>query len=666
MAQQRNNKSKSKGTSFGKKSGAEKAFRTKKKSRTDDSLGGERRSSGPSAFTKSFRKPGESSERERTGGFSKSRPEPGTGDFKKPFQKREGGSFGSRSEGPKRFSKPFRAEGGDEKPFRKTGSSSASFGRPGGFRKSDGDFKRPYKKREEGSSDSSSDKPRFSKPFRSEGGDEKPFRKTGGSSSFGKPGGFRKSDGDFKKPFKRASDSPDSDKPRFSKPFRSEGGDEKPFRKTGGSSSFGKPGGFRKSDGDFKKPFKRASDSPDSDKPRFAKPFRSEGGDEKPFRKTSSSPSFGKEGFGKAEGDFKRPFKRREEGSSDSASDKPRFSKPSRSEGGEEKPFRKTSSASGSFGRPEKFEKAEGSKRYSDDFKKPFKKPALPAGREADSPDGEKPKRFERKPSGDGEQKPFFQKRVIRSAKSFKPKVWEEKPSDGLTRLNKYIANSGVCSRREADNLITMGLISVNKVTITELGYKVKQGDQVRYEDKLLKAEKPVYILLNKPKGFITTTDDPQERNTVMNLVANACKERIYPVGRLDRNTTGLLLLTNDGDLAEKLMHPSYKAKKIYKVELDKPLTKNDFIKIQEGVHLPEGKAIVDELAMISDDSKTVGIEIHIGWNRVVRRIFESLGYDVVRLDRSVYAGLDKKEIGRGEWRFLKPEEIVKLKHFKG
>ena len=556
---QRNNKSKSKGTSFGKKSGAEKAFRTKKKSRTDDFLGGERRSSGPSAFTKSFRKPGESSERERPGGFSKSRPESGTGDFKKPFQKREGGSFGSRSEGSKRFSKPFRAEGGDEKPFRKTGSSSASFGRPGGFRKSDGDFKRPYKKREEGSSDSSSDKPRFSKPFRSEGGDERPFRKTG-----------------------------------------------------------------------------------------------------------SSSPSFGKQGFGKSDGDFKRPFKKKEEGSSDSRSEKPRFSKPFRSEGGDEKPFRKTGNASGSFGRPEKFEKAEGSKRYSDDFKKPFKKPALPAGREADSPDGEKPKRFERKPSGDGEQKPFFQKRVIRSAKSFKPKVWEEKPSDGLTRLNKYIANSGVCSRREADNLITMGLISVNKVTITELGYKVKQGDQVRYEDKLLKAEKPVYILLNKPKGFITTTDDPQERNTVMNLVANACKERIYPVGRLDRNTTGLLLLTNDGDLAEKLMHPSYKAKKIYKVELDKPLTKNDFIKIQEGVHLPEGKAIVDELAMISDDSKTVGIEIHIGWNRVVRRIFESLGYDVVRLDRSVYAGLDKKEIGRGEWRFLKPEEIVKLKHFKG
>ncbi len=641
MAQQRNNKSKSKGTSFGKKSGAEKAFRGKKKSRTDDSFGGERRSaSASSSFKRPYRNVGGTEG--RPDGFSKSRPE-----------------SGARSEGPKRFSKPFRSEGGEEKPFRKTGGSS-SFGKPGGFRKSDSDFKRPSN-REGGSSDS--EKPRFSKPFRSEGGEERPFPKTGGSASFGKPGGFRKSDSDFKRPFNKEGGSSDSEKPRFSKPFRSEGGEERPFRKTGGSSSFGKPGGFRKSDGDFKKPFRREGGSSDSEKPRFSKPFRSEGGEERPFRKTSSSPSFGKQGFGKSEGDFKRPFKRKEEGASDAGSDKPKFSKPFSSEG-DEKPFRKTTSASSSFGRPVMDDKPKGSERYSDDFKKPSKESTE---REGDSIGEEKPKRFEKKSIAGGEQKPFFQKRNIRTGgKSFKPKVWEEKPADGLTRLNKYIANSGVCSRREADNLITMGLISVNKVPITELGYKVKQGDQVRYEDKLLKAEKPVYILLNKPKGFITTTDDPQERNTVMNLVATACKERIYPVGRLDRNTTGLLLLTNDGDLAEKLMHPSYKAKKIYKVELDKPLTKNDFAKIQEGVHLPEGKAIVDDLQMISDDSLTVGIEIHIGWNRVVRRIFESLGYAVVRLDRSVYAGLDKKEIGRGEWRFLKPEEIVKLKHFKG
>ncbi len=232
-------------------------------------------------------------------------------------------------------------------------------------------------------------------------------------------------------------------------------------------------------------------------------------------------------------------------------------------------------------------------------------------------------------------------------------------------RLNRYIANSGVCSRREADELITMGLISVNGKVITELGYKVNPGDEVRYEKRLLKAEKPVYILMNKPKGFLTTTSDPQERNTVMHLIGSKVKERIYPVGRLDRNTTGLLLLTNDGDLADKLMHPSYNVKKIYKVELDRPLNKADFQKILDGVQLEEGKAQVDDLAVVSDDGKTVGLEIHIGWNRVVRRIFESLEYEVLKLDRSVYAGLDKKDLPRGEWRFLSREEIVRLKHYK-
>lgn len=222
-----------------------------------------------------------------------------------------------------------------------------------------------------------------------------------------------------------------------------------------------------------------------------------------------------------------------------------------------------------------------------------------------------------------------------------------------------------MCSRREADELISMGLIAVNGKTITELGYKVNPGDEVRYENKVLRAEKPVYILLNKPKGYLTTTDDPQERKTVMHLIGSNVKERIYPVGRLDRNTTGLLLLTNDGDLADKLMHPSYEVKKIYKVELDRPLTKADFETIKEGVRLDEGRAAVDDIAIVSDDGKTVGLEIHIGWNRVVRRIFESLEYEVLRLDRSVYAGLDKKDLSRGQWRFLTKEEIVRLKHFK-
>jgi 23S rRNA pseudouridine2605 synthase len=209
-----------------------------------------------------------------------------------------------------------------------------------------------------------------------------------------------------------------------------------------------------------------------------------------------------------------------------------------------------------------------------------------------------------------------------------------------------------------------MGLISVNGKVVTELGYKVNPTDEIRYEDKVLRPERPVYILMNKPKGFLTTTDDPQERKTVMHIIGTAVKERIYPVGRLDRNTTGLLLLTNDGGLADKLMHPSFNVKKIYKVELDRPLTKNDFQAIKEGVRLEEGRAEVDDVAIVSDDNRTIGIELHIGWNRVVRRIFESLGYEVVKLDRTAYAGLDKKELGRGQWRFLTKEEIIHLKHF--
>lgn len=238
-------------------------------------------------------------------------------------------------------------------------------------------------------------------------------------------------------------------------------------------------------------------------------------------------------------------------------------------------------------------------------------------------------------------------------------------PKSDKIRLNKFIANSGISSRREADELIRMGLISVNGKIVSELGYKVNPSDEVRYEDKVLRAEKPVYILMNKPKGFITTTDDPQERKTVMHIIGSNVKQRIYPVGRLDRNTTGLLLLTNDGDLADRLTHPSFNVKKVYKGELDRPLTKSDLQSIMDGVRLEEGKATVDDIAVVSPDGRTVGLELHIGWNRVVRRIFESLGYEVMKLDRTIYAGLDKKELARGQWRFLTKEEIIHLKHFK-
>lgn len=231
-------------------------------------------------------------------------------------------------------------------------------------------------------------------------------------------------------------------------------------------------------------------------------------------------------------------------------------------------------------------------------------------------------------------------------------------------RLNRYIAKSGICSRREADTLIEQGLVKVNGKLVTELGSKVKKGDNVKVEDKPIRPEKYIYVLLNKPKDFITTTDDPQERKTVMQLVASACEERIYPVGRLDRNTTGLLLFTNDGELADRLAHPSGNVKKVYQVDLDKPLTKEDFQKIVNGIELEDGLALVDDLAMASPDGQSVGIEIHIGKNRIVRRIFEALDYKVVRLDRVMYAGLTKKDIPRGKWRRLNDKEIVRLKHF--
>lgn len=240
----------------------------------------------------------------------------------------------------------------------------------------------------------------------------------------------------------------------------------------------------------------------------------------------------------------------------------------------------------------------------------------------------------------------------------------ENEENDGTIRLNRYIANAGVCSRREADVLIESGEIKVNGEVVTEMGYKVQPTDNVYYGKKLLSREKMVYVLLNKPKDFLTTTDDPEGRKTVMSLVANASKERIFPVGRLDRNTTGLLLFTNDGEVAQKLTHPSNNIKKIYQVELDKPITKADFAKVAEGVELEDGKAEVDDVALLGESNKFLGLEIHIGRNRIVRRIFEHLGYEVVTLDRVQYAGLTKKDLPRGDWRYLSEKEVIQLKYF--
>ncbi|MBO0929419.1 pseudouridine synthase [Fibrella aquatilis] len=230
-------------------------------------------------------------------------------------------------------------------------------------------------------------------------------------------------------------------------------------------------------------------------------------------------------------------------------------------------------------------------------------------------------------------------------------------------RLNRYIANAGICSRREADELIAKGDVQVNGTVITEMGYRVKPGDVVKYGNKVLNPEKMVYLLLNKPKDYITTTEDPEARETVMDLIADAGPFRLYPVGRLDRNTTGLLLMTNDGELAGKLTHPSNNVKKVYQVEIDKPITDEHFEAIRAGVELEDGFIKPDDLAIVTPDAQVIGVEIHSGRNRIVRRMFEHFGYVVTKLDRTVFAGLTKKELPRGKWRFLEAKEVVKLKY---
>ena len=234
---------------------------------------------------------------------------------------------------------------------------------------------------------------------------------------------------------------------------------------------------------------------------------------------------------------------------------------------------------------------------------------------------------------------------------------------DEPIRLNKYLANAGVCSRREADEFIEAGVVKVNGEIVTELGTKVKRSDEVHFHDQLVNIEKKVYILLNKPKDYVTTSDDPQNRKTVMDLVKGACRERIYPVGRLDRNTTGVLLLTNDGELATKLTHPQFLKKKIYHVYLDKNVTAADMKQIADGIELEDGEIHADAIEYASEtDRKQVGIEVHSGRNRIVRRIFEHLGYKVIRLDRVYFAGLTKKNVRRGDWRFLTEKEVNMLR----
>ena len=275
--------------------------------------------------------------------------------------------------------------------------------------------------------------------------------------------------------------------------------------------------------------------------------------------------------------------------------------------------------------------------------------------------DNDKPRRGHRFEDNEEEEAP---RRGRKGYVREKDPMYDRPAATGEIRLNKYLADCGVCSRREADELIKAGCVTVNGEVVTTMGFKVKTDDKVVYGGQTLNREKLRYVLLNKPKGYITTADDPEGRETVMELVKDACYERIFPVGRLDKNTTGLLLLTNDGELAKRLTHPSSEVTKLYHVTLNKPLTKNDMLRISEGIELDDGMIAPDAIAYDEDDDskKSIGIELHSGRNRIVRRIFEHLGYEVTRLDRVMFAGLDKYRLPRGEWRFLTDAEVANLK----
>ncbi|MEJ7694915.1 pseudouridine synthase [Daejeonella sp.] len=404
------------------------------------------------------------------------------------------------------------------------------------------------------------------------------------------------------------------------KPFKS--GSRKPDDKSGSGFSTDKrsPKSFSKSPGSNDRPeIKSYSDRPHSDKKSFSD--RKEGdkksfGDRKPYGDKSFSD---RKAFGDRSQSERKPYSDRGESSA--------------------KPF---------AGRDKKLgDKNAPVKRFND---KPFRSRST----EPSAP-------FDR-PKYKSDDKKWSSEERFDNKRSKKPVVAKD---DGLIRLNRFIANAGICSRRKADELIAAGVVSVNGEPVTELGFKVDPAkDQIRYNGESLRREKNVYVLLNKPKDYITTTDDPQERKTVMSLVEKASNERIYPVGRLDRNTTGLLLMTNDGDLADKLSHPKNNITKLYNVELNKSLSQGDMNKISFGIELEDGLIKPDQVSYVAGGSKKeVGIQIHSGKNRIVRRIFESLGYEVVKLDRVVYSNLTKKDLPRGRWRYLEDKEIIQLKH---
>lgn len=483
------------------------------------------------------------------------------------------------------------------------------------------------------------------------GGSKKPFSKKSNSDR------ARKEEGSFSESDKRAPKK-GSYKSNYS------GKGKKPFKKEFGDSNYNDKPKKNYNDSEEKRSYKKDFDkeSKYSDKPKRSfgnsdekKPFKkdfdknSKYGD-KPYKKKFSSEKESKYDYkpkhnseDSEEKSYKKDFK---------FGDKPRKSF---GDGNERKPFKKDFGSNKKDHAFKKFDKKfDDSPKFEKADKKPHRKSSRSFMEDSDKTkrvkfdEFEDGKTFSNASKNDGEKKSFKKPNLVKKTAN----------ADGLTRLNKYLSNAGIASRRDADVLILSGAVKVNGVVIDQLGYKIKEGDKVTYGDAPVKSERKVYLLLNKPKDYITTVDDPQERKTVMELIKGACKERLYPVGRLDRNTTGLLLFTNDGEITTKLTHPKFGIKKVYHVSLNKGLKPDDFTAIVEGVELEDGFVKADDLAFVGEGKKEIGIEIHSGRNRIVRRLFEHLGYDVIKLDRVVFAGLTKKDLPRGKHRFLTAKEI--------
>lgn len=572
-------------------------------------------------------------------GNSKSNSNSGTGRDGKSFEKRDVKSIlkGTRGAAKKSFDKPQydrtdsrrdnQSENRGEKlDFKKRDQNQSSFG-----------DRKPYENR--GNSSYGDRKP-YENRGSSSNGERKPYESRGNSGS-----GERK-------PYENRGNSSYGEHKPYENRANTGSGERKPYESREGKPSFGEKRPYENR-GNSSTGERKPYESREGGKPSFGekRPFENRGNSSYGERKPYENREGGKPSFGE-----KRPYENRG-GSNTSYNRKPYENKETDQDYGERRPY--PSKDNNQFSRP--FKRSYDSNAESSNGEKlTFKKPGEVT-----------PSTFvETRYNNDGVT---FRKPLKKSddydpnAKYSQKKQTEfRKSTVDLTkpiRLNKFLANAGICSRREADEYIQAGVISVNGEVVSELGVKVMHDDKVMFHNQQVRSEKKVYLLLNKPKDCVTTSEDTHDRLTVLDLVKNACSERIYPVGRLDRNTTGVILLTNDGDLASKLTHPKYDKKKIYHVALDKALEKADFEAVLHGVTLDDGLIAADALEYVKEgDPKQVGIEIHSGQNRVVRRIFEKLGYKVIRLDRVYFAGLTKKNIQRGKYRFLNEREINMLK----